>query len=146
MENVKDLVSGLRSKDNASAYRCFVQLKMISEASDTVYPYFDVFCEMLGDANSYVRTRALALIAANAKWDADNKVDEIIDEYLKHTMDERPITARQCIKSLPQIAKDKPDLVNCICEALHYANPQIYPSSMQSLVQKDIQDALSTIE
>ena len=145
MEDIKGLVSGLCSKDNTSAYRCLKQLETISEDSNAVYPYFDVFSEMLDDANSYVRTRAIVLIAANAKWDVDNKVDEIIEEYLKHIMDERPITARQCIKLLPVIANHKPELADCICKALHSANPQMYPSSMQPLVSKDIQNALRAI-
>ncbi|WP_312441038.1 hypothetical protein [Lacrimispora sp.] len=40
----------------------------------------------------------ITLIAANAKWDRDNRIDEIIDELLRHVMDEKPVTARQCIK------------------------------------------------
>ena len=55
--------------------------------------------------NSYIRTRGLLLIAVNAKWDAGNKIDEIIDKYLKCTTDEKPITARRCIKLLPAIVK-----------------------------------------
>lgn len=48
--------------------------------------------------NSYIRTRGLTLIAYNAKWDEDNKIDKIIDEYLKRIEDVEPITARQCIR------------------------------------------------
>ncbi len=47
------------------------------------------------------------MIAYNAKWDKDNKIDEIIDKYLKHIQDVKSITARQCIKLLPMIAKRK---------------------------------------
>lgn len=61
-------------------------------------------------------------------------------------MDDKPITARQTIKALPTIAKYKPGLINDICDALHKANPQIYKSSMQPLVYKDIQEALKKIE
>lgn len=118
---------------------------MESLNSDAVYPYFDLFSAMLDDPNSYIRTRGILLIAANAKWDSDYKIDEIIDRLLKHIMDDKPITARQCIKSLPTIAKHKPDLKDDICNALRTATPQIYKSSMQSLVYKDIQDALNAI-
>lgn len=47
------------------------------------------------------------MIVYNAKWDKDNKIDEIIDKYLKHIQDVKPITTRQCIKLLPMIAKRK---------------------------------------
>lgn len=146
MNEIKELVNGLRNKDNTKAYECLKQLESESSSSDAVYPYFDHFAEMLGDVNSYIRTRGLLLIAANAKWDKDNKIDEIIDEYLKHIMDDKPITSRQCIKALPAIAQYKPDLKNSIVMALQKANPQIYKSSMQPLVYKDIQDALQIID
>ena len=106
------------------------------ESSDTdhVYPFFDLFADMIEDENSYVRTRGLLLIAANARWDTENKIDELIDSYLKHIEDVKPITSRQCIKALPSIVKYKPDLYDCICTALEQANPGIYRDSMSSLV------------
>lgn len=145
MNDIQELVSGLKDKNDKYAYQCLKQLELESLNSDAVYPYFDLFSAMLDDPNSYIRTRGILLIAANAKWDSDYKIDEIIDRLLKHIMDDKPITARQCIKSLPTIAKHKPDLKDDICNALRTANPQIYKSSMQSLVYKDIQDALNAI-
>jgi hypothetical protein len=145
MSTIQELVDGLRDKNDKYAYECLKQLQLISMDSDSVYPYFDLFAEMMDDTNSYIRTRGMLLIAANAKWDKDNKIDEIIDNYLKHIMDDKPITARQIIKVLPTIAFYKHDLINDICEALQKANPQIYKSSMQPLVSKDIQEALKTI-
>ena len=73
--------------------------------------YIDRLDDMLENDNSYIRTRGLTLIAYNAKWDKDNK---IIDRYLTHITDVKPITARQCIKRLPTIAKYKPELKNDI--------------------------------
>ena len=86
------------------------------------------------------------MIAYNAKWDKDNKIDEIIDEYLKHIEDVKPITARQCIQLLPFIAKNKPELKCDIISSLQKANVSIYADSMQSLVYKDIQTSLAEIE
>ena len=85
------------------------------------------------------------MISANAKWDIDFKIDEIIDEYLKHITDEKPITARQCIKSLPDIAQHKPDLIDSISIALRRANVEKYADSMKPLIYKDIQTALKKI-
>lgn len=145
MNDIQELVSGLKDKNDKYAYQCLKQLELESLNSDAVYPYFDLFSAMLDDPNSYIRTRGIFLIAANAKWDSDYKIDEIIDSLLNHIMDDKPITARQCIKSLPTIVKHKPDLIDDICNAMRTANPQIYKSSMQSLVYKDIQDALKAI-
>ncbi|NMA85389.1 MAG: SufBD protein [Epulopiscium sp.] len=134
----------MNSYDN-QAYQCLKQLKDKSSHSAEVYEFFDTFAEMLSNTNSYIRTRGIVLIAANAKWDVDYKIDEIIDEYLKHIVDDKPITARQCIKALPSIVKYKPDLKNDIENALHRANPSRYKESMQSLIFKDIQKSLEDI-
>lgn len=102
--DLRDLIEGLNSGDDKYAYRCLKLLEEESSRSDTVYPFFDTLVEMLDDPKSYVRTRALILVAANARWDTGNRIDEIIDSYLKHILDDKPITARQCIKALPLIA------------------------------------------
>lgn len=145
MSDIQELVYGLRDKNDKHAYQCLKQLESESMKSDVVYSYFDSFISMLNDSNSYIRTRGILLIAANAKWDKDYKIDETIDSYLKHIMDDKPITARQTIKALPVIAKYKPNLIDVICDALHKANIQIYKSNMQPLVYKDIQETLREI-
>lgn len=145
MDNIAELIDGLFDKDNQSAYRCFQELEKNSEQSSEVYKYFDTFTEMIDNDNSYIRSRGLLLISANAKWDKDYKIDEIIDRYLKHILDVRPITARQCIKNLPNIAKYKPELKQDIILALNRANTSFYVESMQSLVDQDIRETLAKI-
>lgn len=145
MDNIIELVNGLFSKNDKAAYKCLKDLMSASEQDNRVYQYFDTFADMIDDDNSYVRTRGLLLISANAKWDIDYKIDEIIDKYLRHIMDDKPITARQCIKALPNIAKHKPDLAAYIVSTLHKANPQRYADSMQALVYGDIRNAIKMI-
>ena len=93
-----------------------------------------------------LRYEGLTLLAYNTKWDKDYKIDEIIDKFLKHITDMKPITARQCIKLLPIVAKYKPELKNDILSALNKANISVYEDSMQSLVYKDVQKALKEIQ
>ena len=145
MSSIPELINGLIHENDKAAYRCLKELISISEKDSGVYQFFDTFTEMIDSDNSYVRTRGLLLISENAKWDTDHKVDEIIDEYLRHIMDDKPITARQCIKTLPNIAKYKPDLVNDILAALSKADPQRYSGNMQPLIISDIKAALKAI-
>ncbi|SFD32160.1 SufBD protein [Clostridium uliginosum] len=145
MESVAELIERLYSKDNKVAYQVLQLLETESEKSNAVYKFFDRFAEMIEDSNSYIRTRGIVLISVNAKWDTENKIDEIIDNYLKHILDKKPITARQCIKTLPSIARYKSDLVECIREALMKAAVTIYGESMQTLVYKDISSSLKKI-
>ena len=144
--NIGETFELLFDKNNNVAYKALQELQKESEETDCVYPFIDKLSDMLDSDNSYIRTRGLTLLAYNAKWDKEYKVDEIIDEYLKHITDVKPITARQCIKLLPIIAKHKPELKNDILSALNKANISIYDYSMQPLVYKDIQKALKEIK
>ena len=144
--NISEAVALLLDPDNRIAYQALQDLQAESEASDRVYPHMDQFSAMLDSDNSYVRTRGLTLLAYNARWDTDYKIDEVIDRYLKHITDVKPITARQCIKLLPMIAKYKPELKEDILSALYKANVSFYPDSMQTLVWKDIQTARRKIQ
>ena len=144
--NIGETFELLFDKNNNVAYKALQELQKESEETDCVYPFIDRLSDMLDSDNSYIRTRGLTLLAYNAKWDKEYKVEEIIDEYLKHITDVKPITARQCIKLLPIIAKHKPELKNDILSALNKANISIYDYSMQPLVYKDIQKALKEIK
>ncbi len=146
MANIFELMEKLHSKNNKIAYGAMQELEKESDITNEVYKYFDQFVDMLENSTSYVRNRGLILIAANAKWDEDNKIDEIIDIYLKHIIDDKAITARQCIKGLPNIAKYKPDLKEVIKTSLSSANIEHYPDSMRPLVEKDISNALKWIK
>lgn len=144
--NTAETFELLFDKNNRVAYKALQELQKESEETDHVYPYMDRLSDMLNSDNSYIRTRGLILIAYNAKWDKDYKIDEVIDDYLKHITDVKPITARQCIKLLPVIAENKLELKNDILSALQKADISFYDDSMQPLVYKDIQKALKEIQ
>lgn len=146
LSNIDETFELLFHQNNTVAYKALQQLQKESEETNGVYPYMDRLSDMLDSENSYIRTRGLTLLAYNAKWDTDYKIDEIIDQYLKHITDVKPITARQCIKLLPMIAKYKPELKDDILSALYKADTSIYDDSMQPLVYKDIQKALKEIQ
>ena len=143
--DIETAVSLLTDTDNKRAYQALKDLIAVSEESDAVYPYFERFVQMMNDpGSSYIRTRGLRLIAYSAKWDADNQINGIIGEYLAHIEDEKPITARQCIKDTVLIARYKPELIDTILAALDKVD-RIYDDSMQSLVYADRQKAIRQI-
>ncbi len=144
--NIAEQVRVLRSSSNREAYRALQSLQETSDVDDAVYAHIDSFIEMMRDSSSYVRTRGLALIACNAKWDEEGKIDGIIDEYLGHATDNKPITARQCIKSLPKLAEAKPHLMPYIASSLRQADTSQYADSMRPLVQNDIRDVLLALD
>ena len=144
--SIVEWVHMLRCPDNREAYRALQSLQEASELDNAVYAYIDTFIEMMRDSNSYIRTRGLTLIAHNAKWDEEGKIDGIIDEYLDNATDDKPITARQCIKSLPKLAEAKPNLMPHIASSLRQTDISQYADSMKSLIQNDIRDTLLALD
>ena len=140
------LTEQLWSKKASEGYAALKELLQVSQASNEIYPYMGNFIEKLSSDNSYFRTRALALIVANAKWDTDYIIDENIESILSHITDYKPITARQFIKELPSLAKHKPDLRLDILTALRGADTFRYSLSMRPLVDEDIRKAIIAIE
>lgn len=146
MEEMEQLVAKLTFPQNKIAYGAFRELEARSQRSDEVYPYFDTFCAMLDDPNSYVRTRGLVLAAQNARWDWEEKLEAVLDAYLAHVTDEKPITARQCIQNLSAVLTAKPELGPRIRKALEQADFSRYPDSMSPLLQQDAIKILKQID
>ena len=144
--NVSEAFELLFNKNNNIACKAMFELSEESDQNDSLYPYMDRMSAMLLSDNSYIRTRGLTLIAHNVKWDKENKIYGLLPEFLKHLADEKPIVTRQCIKLLPIIARDKPELRKTILNAIKSANISIYNDSMRPLICKDIKEALKEIE
>lgn len=138
-------IARLTGKDAKDAYAFTLQIVEESRVSDTWYPYFDHFAVLLKHKNSLVRNRAISILAANARWDKDGKFDALLDEFLSHLTDAKPITARQCAAALPEIAEANPARIPRIRAALEQADLSGYPDSMRPLVLKDIITALEKI-
>ena len=137
---MQGIIAKLTSKDDK--YACAFADKIISESqeADEWYEHFDGFASLLNHPKSLVRNRAIYILAANAQWDDENHFDSIISDLLAHITDEKPITARQCIKALVQVGRSKPQYIPMILSALHSADLSKYKDSMRPLIEKDILD------
>ena len=134
----ENIVAKLTAKDDK--YACALADKIISESQETDewYKYFDDFASLLSHPKSLVRNRVLYILAANAQWDEGNRFDPIITDFLSHITDEKPITARQCIKALAQVGLAKPQYIPAILLSLRNADLSKYKDSMRPLIEKDI--------
>ena len=138
-------IARLTGKDAKDAYAFARQVTEESRASDAWYPCFDRFAALLPHKNSLVRNRAISILAANARWDREGKFNALLDDFLSHVTDVKPITARQCVAALPEIAEAKTELIPRIRAALEQADLSRYSDSMQPLILKDIMAALEKI-
>lgn len=135
---IQSIVAKLTSKDDK--YACAIADKIISESQNTDewYAYLEDFAVLLDHPKSLVRNRALHILAANVQWDEDNHFDAILPAFLVHITDEKPITARQCVKMLAEVGQAKPQYIPMILSALHSADLSKYKDSMRPLIEKDI--------
>ncbi len=134
----ENITAMLTLKDDKAA--CAAADRIISESleTDKWYEYFDEFAAILDHPKSLVRNRALNILAANAQWDDENRFDNIITAFLAHITDEKPITARQCIKALALVGTAKPQYIPQILSYLNDADLSEYKDSMRPLIEKDI--------
>ena len=133
----ESIIGKLTAKDDK--YACALSYKIISESkkTDEWYEYFDDFASLLDHPKSLVRNRALHIRAAIAQWDKENRFDSIISDFLTHITDEKPITARQCVKALAQVGLAKPQYIPRILSALQDADLSKYKDSMRPLIERD---------
>lgn len=134
----ENLTAKLTARDDS--YACAVADRIIAESTETDawYEHFDTFASLLDHPKSLVRNRALHILAANAQWDEEDRFGGIIRDFLSRITDEKPITARQCIKALGLVGRAKPQYVPQILAALRGADLSKYKDSMRPLIENDI--------
>lgn len=133
-----ELIAALTAKDDKYACACAEKIISESRETDEWYEYFDAFAALLSYPKSLVRNRALYILAANVQWDDEGRFEAILPEYLSHITDEKPITARQCVKALAEVGRAKPQYVPAILSALRSADLSGYKDSMRPLIEKDM--------
>ena len=136
----ENIAAKLTGKDDK--YACALADKIISESQETDewYECFDAFASLLDHPKSLVRNRAMYILAANAQWDEENRFDAILSDFLTHITDEKPITARQCVKALAQVGLAKQQYIPRILSSLRCADLSKYKESMRPLIEKDISE------
>ena len=142
---MQEIINKLTAKDDKFA--CAMADRIIAESreTDAWYEYFDAFASLLNHPKSLVRNRALHILAANAQWDAENRFDAILPEFLIHVTDEKPITARQCIQALARVGMAKPQYIPQILFCFHNADLSKYKDSMRPLIEKDMAETEMTL-
>jgi hypothetical protein len=144
-EDIQKLIEWLSLKDDSIRYQAFLLLQHRSLLFSDVYPYWDTLKSKLKSENSYQRSIALMLIAENARWDAERRMENTLDEFLERLNDEKPITVRQCIQSLGEIAAAKPGLAEVIASRLICFDIMAVKETMRKSILLDILNVLLAI-
>ena len=80
---IPEVLGGLRAKRADTKYGCAKVLRIISEKYPHVlYPSIDFFIGLLQSDNTILRWEGIHVLGNLAAVDSENKIDEILDEYL----------------------------------------------------------------
>ena len=142
----EEILAGLTAKDDLSACALAERIVVESRETNAWYAYLDDFAALLEHPKSYVRNRALHILAANARWDAENRLDALLPSFLSHITDDKPITARQCVQALAELGAAKPQYIPEILRSLESADLNKYRDSMRPLIEKDIAATIAALK
>ena len=139
-EDIPVLIDLLKEKEDNLRYPAFLLLKQRSVISRDIYPYWSIFCDKIANENSYQRSIGIMLIAENVRWDKECRLDDILEEYLSHTEDEKFITSRQTIQSIKIWIKKRPDLSQLVYDRLSSIKVDSLKETQKKLLLIDIID------
>ena len=142
----EEILAGLTDKNDKAA--CALAERIVAESRETNawYEYLDDFAALLEHPKSYVRNRALHILAANARWDEENRMDAILPGFLSHITDDKPITVRQCVQALAELGAAKPQYIPEILRSLESTDLSTYKGSMRPLIERDIAETVAALK
>lgn len=141
-----EILAGLTDKNDKAACALADRIVAESREADTWYEYLNGFAALLEHPKSYVRNRALHILAVNARWDAENRLNALLPAFLSHITDEKPITARQCVQALAELGTAKPQYIPEILRSLENADLSRYRDSMRPLIERDIAETIAALK
>lgn len=125
-------------KDVKKAYSVLIELEKTSEVSNILYPYINVFMDMVQSKNYYVKVRGFRLFCMQSRWDDNRFIDKNIDFVLDILNEERPTIIRQALEYLKEIAIYKGELKEKLLEKVDNLDTTKFKDTMKDLIKKDI--------
>lgn len=144
--NLEYMLSMLDDKDTSQAFEVLKELEKISDDSNIIYPYMPKFIEMISSEKYVIRVRGFRLFCKQARWDVCKQIDANLDMALGILGDEKPTAVRQALAALNDLVVYKKELADKVKERALATDYLRYKDTMHSLIAKDIQKLLGTIE
>ena len=132
--NKEEIFNVFYEKDKWEVYRKFQEIENSIEDSNELYQYFDEIKNMLLNEKTHIRVRGFRIICKLAKYDEENKINDIIDILLNELDDEKTTAVRHCLEALNMLLLYKLDLSDKIEKKLRNIDYSKYKDSIiQSL-------------
>ena len=113
------ILKGVSSSKAAIRYGCAKILMDLSEEHpQQLYPYMDIFVDLLDSKYRILIWNAMAVIANLTKIDDERKFDAIFDKYFSFVNDEYMVTVASMVGNSGKIALAKPYLIERITNEL----------------------------
>ena len=118
-EYIEQLIEAVKAPRGTLRYGCEKVLRLVSETRpDLIYPYFDLYTDLLDSDNSFLKWGAILTIANLAEVDSNRKLDKIFDKYFSPITDSVMITAANIIGGSVKIALARPELTGRITKEI----------------------------
>ena len=116
---IEQLVEGVTAPKGSLRFGYEKVLRLVSEQQpELIYPYFDIFKELSGCDNSFLKWGAILTISNLAVVDSDKKIDKMFDEYFAPIKGPVMVTASNIIGGSVKIALAKPYLTQRITKEI----------------------------
>jgi hypothetical protein len=133
---LSELVAGLSDKQERVGYNCLRALLLLAEENPLLlYPYWDIFVELLRSENTYFKLRGANLIAAIISVDGENRFEDVFDEYYALLDGQSVIAACYIAGNSGRIASAKPELQARITARLLGIEKTHHPAERRDLIK-----------
>ncbi|HEY41220.1 MAG TPA: hypothetical protein G4O18_05105 [Dehalococcoidia bacterium] len=118
-ELIPEIIEGLGARKARTKYGCAKVLRLLSEKKpETLYPWFDLFTDMLESENSFLKWDAIHILGNLAAVDTENRFEKAYDKYFAPIPGPVLITAANVIGGAAKIALAKPALTEKVTKEI----------------------------
>ena len=141
---LKEILRGLKSKNETFRYNCYKVIFQISKAQPMLlFPQWKFFLGLLSSPNAYHRMSAINIVSYLIHADTEKKFDLIFDWYFQYLDDKSMIVARYLAINSAEIANAKPYLQEKIATKLLDIDSTHHEEGRKELIKHDIIQSLS---
>jgi len=114
-KQIPTLIDAVQIEKSSKKFAYEKALRFVSEKQpDLIYPYFDVFIDLLDCENSFLKWGAIITIGNLTAVDTKKKFEAIFKKYYAPITGPTMVTAANIIGSSAAIARSKPALIDSI--------------------------------
>ena len=118
-EYIAGLIEVLKAPKGTARYRSDKVLRVVSESRpDLLYPFFDVYANLLDIDNSFIKWGAILTLANLVGVDTEKKFDDIFVKYYRPITGNVMVTAANIIGSSARIVSARPELASRITDEI----------------------------